>query len=473
MDTIVQAAPNLNCAWWDGTCNMMQTGLEVNESVSDAIANGTDNLATSALSGIATGWMVSWQKFELNFLSSWINLPPVTDLNDPNGTTIWLIAVLSYLTAVAAIIGILVNSVYLMITLRGDRARKLGLSLMWMLILNNAGPAIAAAIELGIHAMASDVLRQADITAGAAVTEAAVIANMPGVYLIAAIIGTIGVFIQYGIMFARGSLMPLFVGVLPLAAAIATIGGKATSSFEKIIGWGLAFVVYPLPAAIVYVTAFRLKSGYDGVNGAIAGMILQVIAIFALPAIFRIIAPSTATLGKAYGGRIALDAAITVAETAAAIGAMVVTAGVVGGAMGGGKAAGKPSPAANTSTGPAGGGPTGESGSTDGGGSPNPAPPSGASTSSDAGSAPGSAAPSGAASTGPAAPSGAASTGPAETREPAAPTGATKARTPESSANNTHRAYAAQQAAHHISSAAGRAARQGVDDVDEIIGGKA
>lgn len=464
VETIVQAGPNLNCGWWDGTCNMLQAGLNLNEGVSDAIANGTGDLITAGLAGVALSWMVSWQQFELNFLTSWINLAPLTDLNDPNGTTIWLIAVLSYLTAVAAIIGILVNSVYLMIALRGDRARKLGLSLMWLLILNNAGPAIVAAIELGIHAMASGILREADITAGAAATEAAVIGTMPGVYLIAAIIGTIGVFIQYGIMFARSSLMPLFVGVAPLAAAIATIGGKASSAFEMIIGWGLAFLIYPLPTALVYVTAFRMKSGYDGVNGAIAGMILQVLAIFALPAIFRIIAPSTGALGKAYGGRIALDTAITVAETAAAIGAMVVTAGVVGGAMGGGKTASNPSTAPNTSTGPSGGGPVSESGSpaTGSGESTTQAPPTGATTGSDAGSAPGSAAP-----------SGAASTGPAETPESAAPTGATKTRTAEGSANNTHRAYAAQQAAHHISSAAGRAARQGVDDVDEIIGGKA
>ncbi|MFJ3395347.1 hypothetical protein [Leifsonia aquatica] len=472
MTGVAAAAPNLNCPWWDGTCNQLQIGVNINDGVTGAVADGANSAGNAVLSGIAQGLLTSWQQFELNFLTSWINMPPLVDLNDPNGTTIWLIGVLSYLTAIAALIGILINSIYLMIALRGDRARKLGLSLMWLLILNNAAPAFVATIELGIHAMASGILKEADITAGAAVTEAAVVAAMPGVYLIAAIIGTIGVFIQYGIMFTRAALLPLFVGVTPLAAAIATIGGKATGSFEKIIGWTIAFVVYPLPAAIVYVTAFRLKSGYDGVNGAIAGMILEILAIFALPALFRIIAPHTAALGKAYGGKIALDAAITVAETAAAVGAMVLTAGAVGGALGGKAASGSPKGAGNANAGasaPASSSPMPET--TDG---PS-ASPAGAAASADAGSAPASSAPSGAAPTGSADAGARPAADTASVPAGAASTPADESRSSKSASSKSERqwAYTAQQSAHHISNAAGRTARQHVDDVDEIIGGKA
>ncbi len=88
----------------------------------------------------------------------------------------------------------------------------------------------------------------------------------------------------------------------------------------------------PFPAAIVYAAAFKLKSGADGIGGVMYGMVLELIAIFLLPAILRIVAPQVQALGAAYGGKIALDGAIR-RRDGRRVGAAVVSAGAVSGAI--------------------------------------------------------------------------------------------------------------------------------------------
>lgn len=459
----IEAAGNLNCNPFSGDFTMCQSEqfvLNTNDAVHGAIQSGSNDV----LNAVGQAFLTSWEQFQLSFLTSWLNAPTLVDLNAPNGTTKWLIDLLSYFAFIATTIGILVNSVNLFIAFRGDKARQLGVSLARLLVVTNAAPLIVSTLELLSHQISTWLLQQAQITSWAAAVDATTFVAMPGVYLIAALLGIIGVFVQWGIMLVRGSLLPLFTGLLPLSAAIATVGGKATQTYEKITAWLLAFVIYPIPAAIIYVVAFRLKSGYDGIGGAIAGMILEVLALFALPALFRIISPHTAALGKAYGGAIALKTAITVAEAAATIGAAVVTAGAV---MAGGKtaAAGK-----TASTATQAGTKTGAQATT--AGTPGPQP-TGAET---ADAAPATA---GSGST----PGTNAGSGPAHRASaptPANPGTATGTRTgarQESASRRDdgqlQRIYARQQAANTAAAAASRTARDSIEDLDETIGGKA
>ncbi|MFJ8896605.1 hypothetical protein ACIRCZ_18630 [Leifsonia sp. NPDC102414] len=475
--TIPVVAPaenvNLNCGWFDGACRVAQIGANIQTGVQDAVTDGSN----AVLNGIASAFLVSWQQFELSFLTSWTQMPNLVDLNNPDGTAQWLSGVLLVFTGLFTLIGMLITSVYLMVTLRGDRARQYGVSLVAVLIVSNAGPAIIYVLDLAVHGITNWILQQGDITANASATEAVAFASMPGVYLIAAFIAIIGVLIQWGIMLVRATLIPLFVGVWPLSAAVATLGGKAPAMFQKITAWLIAFLIYPVAAAIVYVTAFRLKSGYDGIGGSIAGMILEVLAIFALPAIFRIIAPHTEALGKAYGGAIALKAAITVAETAVAVGAAVLTAGAAVAAFGAAKAGGAGAAAqSSAATAPNGAAASSGAGAAVGGDT-------GTVTGADSQTAPG-------ATTG--TPSGApAASGSTTTTTPPATSGSAPAGAQQHPAANTNspadrddpgprrrsdggleKIYARQQAAQAISGGVGRTARESLDDLDETIGGK-
>ena len=108
-------------------------------------------------------------------------------------------------------------------------------------------------------------------------------------------------------MIVRSGMLVILCGVLPLTASFTnTQTGK--SWFTKCIGWLTAFIMYKPAAAIVYAAAFRL-AGADafsddgtGLISAITGIILMVLALFAMPALRRFVTPMVAaTAGGAAG----------------------------------------------------------------------------------------------------------------------------------------------------------------------------
>jgi hypothetical protein len=103
--------------------------------------------------------------------------------------------------------------------------------------------------------------------------------------------------IQIGLMFVRNGMLILLIGVLPLAAA-ATNTEMGKIWFRKLIGWLLAFVAYKPVAALIYAAGFRL---FTDQSGGVAGMIrvttgvtMLVMAVVAMPALIRFVAPKAA-----------------------------------------------------------------------------------------------------------------------------------------------------------------------------------
>lgn len=149
--------------------------------------------------------------------------------------------------------------------------------------------------------------------------------------------------IQVALMYARGVLLVLFGGMLPLAAAnFMTETGR--HQWRRAVTWSTAAVLYKPAAAIVYAAAFRLagEHAFDGGgqgSAVIAGLMMIVLALLALPALVRFIAPATAVL--AGGGMGALVAG------AAGAAAMSIPAGAWAGgstAVDSAGSAGGPSP---------------------------------------------------------------------------------------------------------------------------------
>lgn len=174
------------------------------------------------------------------------------------------------------------------------------------------------------------------------------------------VLGTIALlmtYVQVALMVVRGGLLVILAGVLPLTASFTnTQMGKQW--FGKIIGWTLAFILYKPAAALIYAAAFSL-TGTDafqkdggGIWSILTGLALMLMALIALPALLRFVAPMTGALagGGASGMAFAGAAGMVGGELATgAVRRMSSSgAGATSGGGGGGSSTSAPSGASST-----------------------------------------------------------------------------------------------------------------------------
>ncbi|MGK8523115.1 hypothetical protein ACRS6B_16840 [Nocardia asteroides] len=198
----------------------------------------------------------------------------------------------------------------------------------------------------------------------------------PGLVLIIAIVGLLGALAQIVLAIVRQGLLVIAAGVLPLAAAASGMNvGK--QSYQKLIGWIIAFMLWKPVAAIVYMIAFTTAGHVDGLtptgglpDGEQAQRMLVAIVLlcsvaFVLPALMRLVTPAVAIVGSGGSGFTAAGGTLV---GVAALGAMGTKAVGVKGAA----AAGAPGYVSGGGTGPRPGGAGGPRG-----GAPRPTPPRG------------------------------------------------------------------------------------------------
>lgn len=152
----------------------------------------------------------------------------------------------------------------------------------------------------------------------------------PGLVLIIAIVGLLGALAQIVLAIVRQGLLVIAAGVLPLAAAASGMNiGK--SSYSKLIGWIIAFMLWKPVAAIVYMIAFTTAGHVDGLTPAgglpdgeqaqrmLVAVVLLCSVAFVLPALMRLVTPAVAIVGSGGSG---LTAAGGTLVGVAALGAM-------------------------------------------------------------------------------------------------------------------------------------------------------
>jgi type IV secretion system protein TrbL len=140
----------------------------------------------------------------------------------------------------------------------------------------------------------------------------------PGVGLIGTLIlaslALLMTYVQVALMVVRGGLLVILAGVLPLTASFTnTQMGKQW--FGKVIGWSIAFILYKPAAALIYAAAFQL-AGSDafqddgqGLWAILTGLALMLMALVALPALLKFVAPMTGVLSGGGNSGMALAAA--------------------------------------------------------------------------------------------------------------------------------------------------------------------
>lgn len=144
------------------------------------------------------------------------------------------------------------------------------------------------------------------------------------------ILGTIALlmtYVQVALMVVRGGLLVILAGVLPLTASF-TNTQMGRQWFGKTVGWTLAFILYKPAAALIYAAAFSL-TGTDafqddggGIWSVLTGLALMLMALIALPALLRFVAPMT---GAVAGGG---AAGMAMAGAGGAVGGELATGAV-------------------------------------------------------------------------------------------------------------------------------------------------
>jgi len=183
-----------------------------------------------------------------------------------------------------------------------------------------------------------------------------------GIEFIVALLGIISCIVQIFFLLARVGILTLLAGTLPLSAAgLATPAGRAW--FQRTLAWIVAFLLYKPAAALVYASAFSLAGRGSDVISVLSGLMLIVLAVFALPALMRLATPMVAAASGGSGG--GLGGAL--AGAALATGARQVSDSPRSGSGSGGKGQLTGSSATGGGTGGGGGG------GTPGGPAPSPA----------------------------------------------------------------------------------------------------
>ena len=178
--------------------------------------------------------------------------------------------------------------------------------------------------------------------------------------IILGLIAVLAAIFQIVLMVARGGMLVILTGILPLSASFTnTEAGKTW--FKKSVGWLVAFILYKPAAAIVYAAAFQLV-GTDvftddgtGLVAVLTGLMLMIIALFAMPALMRFVTPMVGSIAGGAGvagGALAVGAVAALPSGAASVGRL--STGSEGGSgssgpSGSGGPSGSPGPSGGSS----------------------------------------------------------------------------------------------------------------------------
>ncbi len=192
----------------------------------------------------------------------------------------------------------------------------------------------------------------------------------------AIIMGSLAIFaslVQVILMVLRGAMLVIGLGVLPAAYAnFMTENGRFQQ--RKALTWLTALVLYKPAAAIVYAAGFKLAGTPmwgSGIVSVISGMLVLVVAVLALPALMRFIAPATAAISQpSVAGIAAAGAGLAAVGAGLPTGAVALAGGAGRGMLQPRRAGGGGGASGGGASGGGGGsdGPSGTGGQSSGGG---------------------------------------------------------------------------------------------------------
>ncbi|MGW1343868.1 hypothetical protein ACWCOV_22675 [Kribbella sp. NPDC002412] len=301
------------CNKVDIECHVKEGFLSVASSGLDQVRTEANAAALDSLHSLATFWLkVDSPTIATGSGENWTNTAPVGFLQD------------KVLTVSAAIftVAILIAGIRMAWEQRAKPLQELLKATMLFVLVCGAGTATLQLLTSWSDEFAVDVVTKA--SGGSVETALTDLVQQGGVgdslsrdlplFLALSISLTVvcASLIQVVLMLIRSAMLVLLAGTFPLAAAATnTEAGRAW--FKKYCAWALAFIAYKPAAALVYAAAIKLKqesmlpSGNSLVQ-AMTGVMMLLLAIFALPALLRLAVPITAAVaggGAASGSSVA------------------------------------------------------------------------------------------------------------------------------------------------------------------------
>lgn len=330
----------------DPTCMAGEAAETAANGVLGVIADAIGKIVETATAGIGTAWVK-------------IDTP---QLASADGHATPVVAVLqadvAWIVGAIAVLSILIAAGRAAWDGRAEPLRELAKGIVTLTLVTGCGVA-----AIGLLVAASDAFAQW-VVAGAledgdfGKTLAAMLAlsglSAPMAVIVLGFIAFLASLIQMALLVFRAGVLVVMTGLLPLAfSAAGTETGREWS--RRYSTWLLALILYKPVAALIYAASFRLVAAgafsASGLLKATVGVSLMVVAILALPALLRVLAPAVGAVhlrGSGAGG--ALAAAVpTGAMMVAGRGA---TLAQMGGQMPTGATPTPPAPPAGTSPAP-------------------------------------------------------------------------------------------------------------------------
>lgn len=284
--------------------------------------------------------------------SFWVNTPSIPLTGEDNAvtfirdTTLWYVGVLM-------VISVLIAAGQMMWTRKGQPLTELLSSLLKFAIINAASVSgVTMLLDSGDKFSAWIIKQSTDegfdkalsTLIGPEVFKSGITMGIAIFAIVMGIIAIIVAVIQIGLLIVRSAMALILVGTLPLAfSATNTSWGKQWS--QKHVSWLIAFILYKPVASLIYAAAFKVFGSVGKVDGDdaermmyfICGLVLMIAALFALPAMMRLIVPAVGAASGA-GAMFAGAAVGSAASGAVNFGSRMRGGGRGGG--GGGAAAG-------------------------------------------------------------------------------------------------------------------------------------
>lgn len=317
------------CSPLDPVCSVGESVAKAGQDVLDLTAKMIADAAIGSIKGALSWWMSD--KLD----------PTVATGGAPTSVVSTMQADIRPLVLVAAVAGILVACAQVAISHRGQPLMKALFMLLTTITVTGLG---AVAVQLLLTT--SDSLSTTMLAhAGAGVNDPAgtlfnvgEATGMFGVWITMGPLMMITGIAQAGLMFFRAAVIPLMVIALPFAASMMA---SQPQWLKKISAWLLAFILYKPVAAMIYATGLNQLTDFKNTDTSVSGLIMKlvsglmllIVAIAALPALIKLVAPvagtgvSSAFSGAALIGAGAMGAAVLSTGGAAAAGGAGVAAG--------------------------------------------------------------------------------------------------------------------------------------------------
>lgn len=323
--------------------------VNANCGLGDMVCAGAEGFINSLFHGVTD----SLGDLAKSLGSFWVNTPSIPLTGEDNAvtfirdTTLWYVGVLM-------VISVLIAAGQIMWTRKGQPLTELLSSLLKFAIINAASVSgVTMLLDSGDKFSAWIIKQSTDEGFDKALSslmgpEVFKSEISVGIAIFAIVMGIIAIIvsvIQIGLLIVRSAMALILVGTLPLAfSATNTSWGKQWS--QKHVSWLIAFILYKPVASLVYAAAFKVFGSYGKIDGDdgqrmvyfISGLVLMVGALFALPAMMRLIVPAVGAAAGAGGAMFAGAAVGGAASGAVNFGSRIRGGGGAGG--GGGAAAG-------------------------------------------------------------------------------------------------------------------------------------